>query len=1324
MASAARGESSNPYGGGLGTGGKFRKQTARKSQKTPYDRPPTSVRNTGLGGGDDRGGGWLSKLVDPAQRLITYSAHRLFASVFRKRLGSGETPLQSPEQQKQFPERDVDEETKVGHKQDNVSNPSMKNDLIQMEDTNESVDPTKGGYTDLEKILQGKTFTRSEVDRLTTLLRSKASDSSTVNEEQRNEVSIVVRHPPSHERDRTHPNNGSMNAIVSTPPGSSRALVECGASPAQLAKAYMGSRPSEVTPSMLGLRGQAGREDSVFLNRTPFPQKSPTMSLVPKPSGQRVLENGYVTPRSRGRSAVYSMARTPYSRPQSTVKIGSLFQASPGTWEESLPSGSRQGFQSGLKRRSSVLDNDIGSVGPVRRIRQKSNLSSRSLALPASESPLSVRANGGQKTTHTSRDSAKDIPGSSFKLVPTQSSDMASKIFQHLDNLVSTREKSPSKLSPSMLRGPALKSLENVEAPKFLDNLPKKKGKLPDSGCQKQEKSRESGSREVLAPSEKVGGTVDGTSKTGSSQDQKALGKGAYLPLTSSLEEHPPKKRAFRMSAHEDFLDLDDDHGAASTPFEVAEKQNVFKVEKSRINMPNGEKLLTPSEAMPSTSYISNGDASQSTSNGSLETGTIKFSAFPTEAVQLSNMASEPTSKFTQGTEKSSISPGQLTSKEKVIPLEEPKKTDAVFPSIFSSPAATDLLNQNTGASADIKLEKTSSSGFGLSGAWAKPSESKKTFSYSASGVESTTSAASTLNGSIFSAGANTVSLPPNNGSFNSSPSFPSSISSKPSDNSSGEVPSTVQSLAATPNSSSIFGKLPANTSNDSNSQSTAAPPASSSSPFKFGEPAAPFSASAVTQSSGQISKESEVKKSTFENTNTFKFGGMASAQPSTGSDFGAKSSENKSTPGFVFGSPSTALADAGKNIFGGTSSVVGGSTLNPSTAASSATASSGSLIFGVTSSSTPATEASKLSVSSAATNAGSNIFGTSSPAFTSSGSSMFGSVAASTGSSVFGFNAASSASAASSQSQASNLFGAANAQTGNTGSGTATATQSIPFQFGSSESAPSFGLSGSSSLASNSSPFGYSKPEPTVFASGSTPQLSSINSSASSSGTTSSPLFGSSWPAPNSAPVFSSSFTTASSPTFTFGGSSAATGSSTPAPIFGASTNTPSSSPIFGFSSTGPATQQPIFGNTAPSANPSQSPFGNSTPGFAFGAPNNTNGISNNQQVSMEDSMAEDTDQANKASMVAPMFGQPAVSMPQPNFSFGGGAAAQPPSMANPFQFGGQPMASTPQNASPFQASQSLEFQGGGSFSLGSTGGGDKSGRRIFKAKKTNRKK
>ncbi|KFK38455.1 hypothetical protein AALP_AA3G115600 [Arabis alpina] len=1279
MASAIRGESSNPYGGGLGTGGKFRKPTARKSQKTPYDRPSTSVR---LGGGEDRVGGcWLSKLVDPGRRFIAYSAQRFFASVFQKRLGSGETPVQSPEQ-KQIPERDVIPETKVGGKE-NTPALSMKNDVIRMEDTNAPAKPTKDGFVDFEKIFKEKTFTRSEVDRLTTLLRSRAADSSTVNGEQRNEVSIL-RHPPSQERERVHPDNGSMNALVSTPLRNSRAD-ECTASPAQLAKAYMGSRPSEVTPSMLGLRGQGVREDSVFLNRTPFPSKSPTMSLGPKPSGKRPLENGFVTPRSRGRSAVYSMARTPYSRPQSAVK------ASPSTWEESLSSGSRQGFQSGIKRRSSVLDNDIGSVGPVRRIRQKSNLSSRSLALPASESPLSVRANGGPKTTYPSKDSAEDIPGSSFNLVPSQSTQMASKILEQLDKLVSTREKSPSKLSPSMLRGPALRSLQNVEAPKFIDNLPEKKANSPGSSYQKQEESRASISREALVMSEKTG-AVDGASKTVPSKDQETRGKGTYMPLTSSLEEHPPKKRAFRMSAHEDFLELDDDHGEASTSFAVAEKQNASKVEKGvGFSMPIGEKPPTSSVAMPSTSYIANGDDSQGTSNGSREIGRSKFAASPDEAVQQSNMASEPISQSTQGTEKSSISPSKLISEEKVISLEEPKKAAAVFPTFLSSPAATDL-TQNTGASADIKLEKTISSAFKVSEASAKPTESIKAISNSASEAEST------FNGSKFLAGANAVTPPLDNGFLGSSPSFPPSIFNIPSGKSVSEVPSTLQSVAAT----LAFGQSPVNTSNDSNSgsnsQSTSAPSLSSTSVFKFGEPAAQFPASTVSASTDQISKETELKNQPFGNLNPYKF--STSAHTNTANAFATKPAEIQSS--------APAVADAAINVNGGTSSVAGGSTLSPSTAASSA----------------PGIETSTFARSSVAPTE-TSVFGTSFPVFTGPGSSMSGSVAASTASSVFSFSAVSTAPAASSQSMASNPFGTANAQMGKNGIGTTTSTQSAPFQFGSPASAP-FGFSGNTSLVSNSSPFGLSKSEPLVFASVSTPQLSSTNTSASSSGTmsSSSSPFGKSWQAPSTlstASLFSSPSTTCVPPSFNFGSSASASansfnfgGSSASAPSFMAPTNTPSSAPKFGFGATTPITTP-------------QPQFGNSSPGFAFATPTN-NTFNSNQQMSMEDSMAEDTDQANRASMVPQNpFGQPSVSMPQQHFGFGGGQATPAPSMANPFQFGVQQNASTPQNAQPFQTSQSLEnpFQGGGgSFSLGSTGGGDKSGRRIIKARKTNRKK
>ncbi|OMO92585.1 hypothetical protein COLO4_17464 [Corchorus olitorius] len=89
-------DESNPHDGGLGAGGKFRKWPFRRTTQTmPYDRPPTAIRNPSGGAGRN---GWLSKLVDLAQRLITSSALRLFASVFRKRLRAPPPhPPQAPE---------------------------------------------------------------------------------------------------------------------------------------------------------------------------------------------------------------------------------------------------------------------------------------------------------------------------------------------------------------------------------------------------------------------------------------------------------------------------------------------------------------------------------------------------------------------------------------------------------------------------------------------------------------------------------------------------------------------------------------------------------------------------------------------------------------------------------------------------------------------------------------------------------------------------------------------------------------------------------------------------------------------------------------------------------------------------------------------------------------------------------------------------------------------------------------------------------------------------------------------------------------------------
>ena len=106
-----------------------------------------------------------------------------------------------------------------------------------------------------------------------------------------------------------------------------------------------------------------------------------------------------------------------------------------------------------LKRRNSVLDSDIGSVGPIRRIRHKPNLlSSKSLCTAIGGSPLPATGTGARsdmplsliekphmlgesnpkfsKTLMESGDISR--PGVSFAHVPSQSSEMAEKILPQL----------------------------------------------------------------------------------------------------------------------------------------------------------------------------------------------------------------------------------------------------------------------------------------------------------------------------------------------------------------------------------------------------------------------------------------------------------------------------------------------------------------------------------------------------------------------------------------------------------------------------------------------------------------------------------------------------------------------------------------------------------------------------------------------------------------------------------------------------------------------------------------------------------------------------
>ncbi|KAC9534227.1 hypothetical protein E3N88_45670 [Mikania micrantha] len=190
-------------------------------------------------------------------------------------------------------------------------------------------------------------------------------------------------------------------------------------------------------------------------------------------------------------------------------------------------------------------------------------------------------------------------------------------------------------------------------------------------------------------------------------------------------------------------------------------------------------------------------------------------------------------------------------------------------------------------------------------------------------------------------------------------------------------------------------------------------------------------------------------------------------------------------------------------------------------------------------------------------------------------------------------------------------------------------------------------GLFGFSALAAASSStttggglFGFSSPTASTHASstsslfgssapafGSSPSfgvgpISDTKSGNSTSGSTSS-IFGSTWQQPQNSSGFGSTFTSPSSSTFTFGASS------TPIPSF----------------ATAGASNSSFEGSSV---------FGNSTP--VFGAVPATSPNNNNDQTSMEDSMAEDSMQTH--SPVSP-FGQAPVSAP--GFMFGAATPLQP---------------------------------------------------------------
>ncbi|KAK7279079.1 hypothetical protein RJT34_24123 [Clitoria ternatea] len=1284
-------EGNNPYeSGGEGGFGKFRKRPFRRTQTTPYDRPPTALRNPNA-----NNNGWFSKLVvDPAQRLIVSSAHRLFSSVFRKQLPP---PPQETSQETSDNQQETDNFEQVtnessGKQQGAVGEPSAQINCAESSHGS--------GLTELEKLLKQKTFTRSEIDHLTELMRSRTADLPVGDEGKSTEVVPLDPILPCKQKEEFPKTPAVENRIekhiVSTPHVTSTVSIDDAASPAELAKAYMGSRPLKVSPSMSGLR-RSPIEDSTLLKSQHFTQKSPIMPIVPRTTTHaRVHENGFLTSRSHGRSAIYSMARTPYTRvyPASTSKgAGIAVEGQPSSstqhaLDHDILSGSKQGA---LKRRSSVLDNDIGFFGPIRRIRQKSNLlSSKSLALPHPGSPLSMARSGFG--TDTTQQPSSSMPSTSVPPLPSKSSEMASKILEQLDKLVSPKEKSselrlpptdksPIKLSSSMLRGQALRSMETVDSSKFLDNIHDNEldgtvGNLSATAQKLKSKTDkvENGPLKLLAPDGLAHVVTDADAAVPRKQDISVV-KSGDSSLTKPASNPSQKRRAFRMSAHEDYLELDDDaylNGPVS-PFSSAGKETTVSTavaeKTTSATETTAQRSPGSSVLMPATSFTIDGKSHVRSSDGSVVDEKVNVPNPITSSV------SDPTFKPAMGAISSasnsslnsdkfmslngSVGPPLFSFGNKVVSPTEPTATDA--PSKESTKSGP-MFGLDKGASSKEPGADASLVNFGFN----KNVDNvpQVPFTFSSVGGES----------AVFK--------------FGTSDKFGTSSDS----NSGSSLRSTTVAGAVEPASK----VLESNNEDAKTNLVTGLSPQSS-------EPAVSFSTTSLLTSPANIF--------TFGNSSNQNNGHAASSS--------------------VFSSPfSPAVTNsfASQNMFSSSS----GSASNSSVSASAASNSS------IMTTSTPAAVAAsnsssstQLIASSTPTTSFFNFESTSLPPTSLPGSSSgsepvdtkttqnaginnlggtsFGSSSAavgSTGSGIFGFS-----SSASSQSQGS-VFGMKNGSVPGSlapslTSGFAVSSQSQSATFGSSASSPLFGLTGNTVASSGSSLFS-SSPATNIFNSGTTASSSEANPVSSSSGTSSS-LFGlSSWQ-PCKSPFGSSSSTTSG---FSFG-SSFSSSSSTSGFSFGASAPcvTSTSPPVmFGSSTSGSA---PQFSFTSSATTTSLQPaFGGSSPVFTFGST-----PVNNDQMSMEDSMAEDTVQATPPP-VAPIFGQQQAAPVQSNFVFG----ASTPTGSSPFQFGSQ-QSIAPQNPSPFQGTGSLEFNAGGSFSLG-TGGGDKANRKYFKVSKNRQRK
>ncbi|EOY31097.1 Dedicator of cytokinesis protein 6, putative isoform 3, partial [Theobroma cacao] len=360
-----------------GAGGKLRRQPPRRPPATPYTRPQQNqfLRSR-----------LLSKLVDPACRLITSGATRIFPSLFSKPLTNDSLPPPEPQTDVNL-DGDIQERcngedrtcssifevSKTTGTGGTTDGSKAGSDFAEHRNRDKG-EVTDDGFSEIEKLMKGKTFSRDEINRLIEIINSRAVDVPQVDQES---------------KDLTLSAGGDKGAIV-----------------AQNLRRSTEEKQDDLSKAVLGLA-------------TPIPK--PTFAHV-QDEGNGFLKSSF-SPLPQSRTPVYGQLRS------NIVEDG---HRSVGP----IRRNRNKGMQT--PSRVSVYSHSLlNGPSPV----ENSNVSTKGL-FPSSQKTLEP---GG--TSSSSVFQSVDSKSGSFEMgippVHPHSSQMARTILEHLErNLATPKEKS------------------------------------------------------------------------------------------------------------------------------------------------------------------------------------------------------------------------------------------------------------------------------------------------------------------------------------------------------------------------------------------------------------------------------------------------------------------------------------------------------------------------------------------------------------------------------------------------------------------------------------------------------------------------------------------------------------------------------------------------------------------------------------------------------------------------------------------------------------------------------------------------------------------